>query len=524
LAALLAAALAGFAVLTVEILGIHLLAPWFGTSALVWSQQIGVVLLAMALGGWAGGRAARSGADPARRAALLLGAGGVLIAAGTLLLAPFARWMLPENLTLDDAARSFLHGSLAAALLFFAPPVFLLAMLSPLLVEVRARARGAGLAAGEIGAASTLGSLAGVFGSAFLALPQLGVRATLFLTCAALLAGAALLLRGRAGAAAGLLALAGAAGAVAPDPARAANLPAGARVLAVRDSFYQRLRVIEFEPSGQRWLQMNEGLDSFQSWWSPDAAWSGQYYDLFVLAPLCAGLDLQGTGDARPVRFWLLGAGTGSALPPLAAALEGRAYEGIGVELDPAVAELGREWMPLDPELAARVRSVTGADARSLLRVAPADLDFLLLDAYARQFEIPPHLATCEFFAECATHLRPGGVLAVNIGTRDAAVDANGLLARLAATVRAGFGPTVRLHRVPRSRNWILLARKDQQFPSRAELAERIPAGWPAEIGAALLPGQTVEAEDLPAAEIFTDERNALVLLQARSWRGGADQ
>ena len=52
---LFAAALAGFAVLTLEILGVHWLAPWFGTSALVWSNQIGVVLLAMAVGGWWGG-------------------------------------------------------------------------------------------------------------------------------------------------------------------------------------------------------------------------------------------------------------------------------------------------------------------------------------------------------------------------------------------------------------------------------------------------------------------------------------
>ena len=63
---LFAAALSGFAVLTLEILGVHWLAPWFGTSALVWSNQIGVVLLAMALGGWYGGRAARRSIDPLR--------------------------------------------------------------------------------------------------------------------------------------------------------------------------------------------------------------------------------------------------------------------------------------------------------------------------------------------------------------------------------------------------------------------------------------------------------------------------
>jgi len=521
--ALIAAALAGFAVLTVEILGVHLLAPWFGTSALVWSQQIGVVLLAIALGGWAGGRAARRSEGVERRAALLLAAGGALTALGTVLLPLFARWMLPASLSLDEAAASFLQGSLAAALLFFAPPVFLLAMVSPLLVEARARHRHAGQAAGEIGAAGTLGSLLGVFGCAFVALPSFGVRATLFLTAGALLAAAAILLAGRARAGGALLAAACAAGAFTADPARAANLPEGAVVLEARDSSYQRLRVVEFPATGERWLQMNEGLDSFQSWWAPGATWSGLYYDLFALAPLCAGIRTPAAGAPRPVRFWILGFGAGSALQPLSAALGARPIEAVGVELDPAVVALGERWMPVPESARAGLQVIAGADARSLLRAAPADLDFILLDAYARQFEIPPHLATAEFFGEIAAHLRSGGVLAVNVGTRDAPQDPAGLLARLAASARPAFGGELRLHRVPRSRNWILLARKNEPLPARAELAAGMPDGWPLEIGAALLPGQTVEGADLPAALPFTDERNELTLLQARAWRAGGE-
>jgi len=518
LAALLSAALAGFAVLTVEILGVHLLAPWFGTSALVWSQQIGVVLAAMALGGWAGGRWARRSADPGRRAACLLGAGGALVSLAALLLAPFARWMLPEALSLDDAAASFVQGSLSAALLFFAPPVFLLAAVSPLLVEVRARARGAGQAAGEIGAAGTFGSLLGVFGSAFVALPLLGVRATLLATAVALLLAAALLLRGRAAGAGAVLALISSAAAFSGDPARAANLPPGAEILATQESPYQRLRVVEFPATGERWLQMNEGLDSFQSWWGGETVWSGLYYDLFALAPLYAGLPGPQSGPPRPQRFWVLGFGAGSALPPVAEALRGRPFEAVGVELDPAVAALGERWLPLPEGLRASLRVIAGADARSLLRAAPEGLDFILLDAYARQFEIPPHLATAEFFVEAAAKLRPGGVLAANIGTRARPEDDDGLLARLVASARAGFGDHLRLHRVPRSRNWILFARRDEVLADPAALAAGLPAGWPQELGAALLPGQTVNDSEIPSARAFTDDRNALTLLQARSW------
>ena len=159
-----AAGLAGFAALTLEILGVHILAPWFGASSLVWTNQIGVVLAAMALGGWLGGRAARGNPHPARLAGKVLLGAGILGAIGVFLLPRFAIWILPGPGMLDhaEAGGIFLGGALTSSLLFFAPPVFLLAMVTPLLVEERAPGRGPGRAAGELAAVGTLGSLLGV--------------------------------------------------------------------------------------------------------------------------------------------------------------------------------------------------------------------------------------------------------------------------------------------------------------------------------------------------------------------------
>jgi len=525
---LLAAFLAGFAVLVVEILGVHLLAPWFGTSSLVWSQQIGLVLAAIALGGWIGGRLARAG-DPLRRAARALVLGGLWIGAAGLLLGPFAARLLPSGLTLDDAAPAFLSGSFTAALVFFAPPVLLLSLLHPLLVQARAPRRGgAGPAAGEVAAAGTAGSLLGVVAATFLAVPLVGVRESLLGVAAVLLLAGGLLLSRAAAARSAVAACALLLAMLVPDPARRANLPPGAEVLAVRDSPYQHLRVIEFPLTGERWLQMNEGLDSFQSWWHPEATFGGLYYDLFALAPVYARADrptdAPGGGVAaltRRERFWVLGFGAGSALGPIRAGLAGRPAAGVGVELDPAVLELGSEWLPLAEELRGAVRVVGGQDARAALRAAPDDLDFVVLDAYTRQFELPLHLATREFFAEIASHLRPGGVLAINVGTQAAPNDPGGLLARLGASVAPSFA-ALRLHRVPRSRNWVLFARKAAPLPSLERLAELLPPGLPLEVGAAVLPGQTVAGEALPPARPFTDDRNPVTLLQAREWWAAA--
>src|SRR5436189_14438 len=48
----------GMASLGAEIAGVRLLAPYFGASTVVWANTIGVVLVALAVGYWLGGRAA----------------------------------------------------------------------------------------------------------------------------------------------------------------------------------------------------------------------------------------------------------------------------------------------------------------------------------------------------------------------------------------------------------------------------------------------------------------------------------
>ena len=521
---LLAAALAGFAALSLEVLGVRWLAPWFGTTSLVWSNQIGVVLLAMAVGAALGGRLARRGGPPVRWAAGLLGGAGLLLAASLVLLPWFCAWLLPEGLRLEEAAGIALGGSLAGALLFFAPPVLLLAMVAPLLVEIRSAERGAGRAAGEVSAAGTVGSLLGVFGSTYVALPFLGIRLTLALLAGCLIvAGALLAAKDRRLAALGLLPLLPLAAA---DPALAANLPDRSaegletRVEAVVETPYQRLRVVAFhEPDTElpveRWLQMNEGVDSYQSLWRPGGSWPGGYYDLFVLAPLYA---LHGSEDrGEPVRFWSLGHAGGAALGPVAAGLGDREWSAVGVELDPEAVSLGQEWLPLPPALSRRTEVRVG-DARLQLRGAPADLDFLLLDAYAAQFEIPAHLASAEFFHETARHLRPGGVLAVNLGTSSSAGTQGAAVGSILAGLRDAYGEHLRLHRVPFSRNVLVFARKDQPLMPLEQLQASIPAGVPVFVGAAALAGQVQAGEALPGGEAYHDDRNAISLDQAREW------
>jgi len=533
----LSAFMAGFASLVVEVVGVHFMAPWFGSSSLVWSNQIGLILLAFAVGAAIGGRAARKHPNPQVLVGKLFVGAAFLLASGVLLLPIFAAWLLPDQLRLDQAANLFLSGSFASALLFHCPPVLLLAMIAPLLIQVKSKQIGAGAAAGIVSASGTIGSLIGVFGSSFLFVPLIGVRLSLLIVAFLLIVNAMLLFKRNrlklpaSGTVTGLLVVSAIMGS--STAANSANLPdPQAKVLAVRDSSYQHLRVLEM-PTGDRWLQMNEGVDSYQSVWSPNPVlynpttkrseaqqafvWPGGYYDLFSLLPTYA-LDEVATPES--VKFWSLGFASGTALGPIDFALQKVEWQAVGVELDPLVVELSKEFLPLPTYLDERVDIFSG-DARALLRSAPSDLDFVVLDAYARQFEIPLHLATKEFFTEVYSHLKIGGVLALNLGTTDLDKSGGILASSIFAGLEKSFGKNLRAHQVPWSRNIVVFARKQMALPSLEQTIKQLPPGMPVTLGGALLPEQVFELDDFSKSSAFSDDLNPLAFIQAQEWLAG---
>jgi hypothetical protein len=92
----------------------------------------------------------------------------------------------------------------------------------------------------------------------------------------------------------------------------------------------------------------------------------------------------------------------------------GRFYPGVsidGVELDPSVTRAGRRFLGLgdNPRL-----HVYTSDARPFLERSRERYDLIVVDAY-RQPYVPFYLATREFFALARRHLRPGGILAMNV-------------------------------------------------------------------------------------------------------------
>jgi Spermidine synthase len=92
-------------------------------------------------------------------------------------------------------------------------------------------------------------------------------------------------------------------------------------------------------------------------------------------------------------------------------------------------------------------------DGRWGLEQSPETYDLIIVDAYRPPY-IPPHLTTQEFFQIAANHLKPDGVLAINVGR---APGDRRLIDGLATTIGTLF-PSIYVMDIPNTFNSILYA------------------------------------------------------------------
>jgi spermidine synthase len=402
--------IAGAATLGVEICASRLLAPFFGSSTIVWANVIGLILVYLSVGYWFGGRIAD------RRPQQQLLGQIVLVAAVAIAVLPFvARPFLDATVReLDTASLGAAVGSFVAALALFAVPVTLLGTVSPFAIRLALPAvEQAGTVAGRLYGLSTIGSILGTFASAILAIPFVGTQRTLIGTAVLLALAAGLLLGSRWQ----LLTL-GLAALIAIPPGAIKAAPG---LLYEGESQYQYIDVRE-HADGSRVLELNEGVVA-NSVWYPRSVLTGGEWDMFLVVPPLV---------PHPVRSVLvLGNAGGSTARALAALYPGVTID--GVELDPKVTDVARRFFGLSriPRL-----HVITADARAYLRSTDKRYDLIAIDTY-RQPYIPFQVTTREFFRLVRSHLSPGGAVALNVSR---VPSDRGLVDAIAATVRAELG------------------------------------------------------------------------------------
>jgi MFS family permease len=168
--------LGGFAVMVLEIIGARFLAKDFGGSFYVWISQIGVILIALALGYAIGGALA----DRFRRAAFLalpMAVAGIFVFFIPQFTPPLLNAIVMRHPLGQDIPPLWmkLDPVLGSAVVFFLP-CFVLAVISPYMVRLTARRLDrVGTISGLIYAASTVGSIGGVFVSGYIFIDYLSV-------------------------------------------------------------------------------------------------------------------------------------------------------------------------------------------------------------------------------------------------------------------------------------------------------------------------------------------------------------
>ncbi len=413
--------LSGVVSMAIEMCAARLLAPYFGTSQVVWANLIGLILLYLSVGYFLGGWLADR--YPSERTLALL----LLFAAISLGLIPFISGPILQQgvIGLSEANVSILAGSLESVLLLFLVPVTLLGMVPPLAIRLTmTQITTAGSSSGSIYMLSTLGSILGTFLPVFLLIPTIGTRHS-FLVFALLLLVASvwsLLALSRfwtrpapdaapgrvrrpaliaAQVALGLVLLVPASGAAVAAPL--GPLKAIPGLIYEQESLYNYIQVTQ-APDGTRELILNEG-QAIHSIYNPRQILTGWYWDYFLAAPFFN----PGFQPSQLQRMAIIGLAGGTIARQFSAAYPSVQID--GVEIDPAIVNVARQYFDMrEPNL-----HVFEEDGRVFARQTQASYNVIAIDAFQQPY-IPFQLTTVEFFSELRDHLADNGVLALNTG------------------------------------------------------------------------------------------------------------
>jgi spermidine synthase len=383
------AAVTGAAIMIVEILGARMLAPYFGTSHFVWTAQIAVTLVALAVGYYAGGRLVDASPKLERMYV------GILIAAAylcfaVLLVRPVAYGCLRFNLA---------AGSLLASGFLFFIPLVLLAMVGPFFVRIlTGSVASVGGNVGRLTAIGTLGSFLGTVLIGYWLIPALPNSISMYGTAIALMlvVGGYFLVWSRKRVAPVAVTVIAAAGL----GAYAVNVDARAQFenateLARENSPFGLLQVLQEKHTSRRYY-LNDYL--IQNTYDAEAKQSLSMFT-YMLHLLAKAYTPELTN--------VLCIGLGVGIVPTQFAKEGLAVD--VVEINPDVVPLAQKFFDLEP---ARL-NITIGDGRYFVNQTKKKYDAIILDAFLGDSS-PSHLMTREAFGEMRRALKPNGTLVIN--------------------------------------------------------------------------------------------------------------
>jgi len=152
--------IAGFIIMSIELLGGRILAPYFGSSIYVWGSVITVFMLSLSVGYLTGGKLSLHNPN--------LVTYGTFFGGAAVLLTPLILWANPIMETLFLQIEDPRYGSLVVSMILFFIPTSILGMIAPYSVRLLVQStHGSGHVAGKLYFISTLGSALGTLATSF---------------------------------------------------------------------------------------------------------------------------------------------------------------------------------------------------------------------------------------------------------------------------------------------------------------------------------------------------------------------
>jgi spermidine synthase len=389
----------GALVMIFEITGSRILSPYIGTSTYVWTSLIGIILGALSLGYWIGGRLADRSPDARVLGAVIFAAGG-LISVTTLIKEIFLSSIAAVPMGLELKA-------VIAALALFAPASVCLGIVTPFAVRLKTTTLDkTGTTVGRLYALSTIGSIAGTFAAGFLLIPFVGSVRTLYFIAATLmflaLLVAPLALKARSTTMVVVVFLLG----IVASEGNMHLLRVNSDLYDI-DTEYSRVQVfLSKDPETGKTIR---ALAT-----DPYFVQSAAYLDSDELV-LEYSRFYHLIRHFRPeLEKTLIIGGAGYSFPKEHL----RAYPDASlhvVEIDPQMTEIARRFFGLmdDPRM-----KIIHEDARMYINRTEADqYDAVLMDAFGSLFAVPYHLTTVEAVSQLSRILKDDGVVIFNLGS-----------------------------------------------------------------------------------------------------------
>ncbi|MCX6739781.1 MAG: fused MFS/spermidine synthase [Candidatus Parcubacteria bacterium] len=438
----------GLTIMAVEISASRLLAPYYGTSSFIWTNIIGVIMIALALGYYFGGKFADKYPDLKFLTKI------ILTACILLLFIPYAASFLiniinQALISINSSAFYIFVGSLISVSILFILPIFLLGAVSPFIIKLLSEIeKGIGTTSGLVFCVSTMGSILGTFLPMLVFIPLWGTRLTMVIFSLILFFIALIgLLNKKIFLLFFLLLL----------PILSLKMPLYKQAQGAvfeDESVYQYFQVVDDQ--NLRNLLINEGLGIFSTI-NREGILTDSYFDLYNLVPYF-------NGNEKKQDILILGLAGGTISTQLHYFFsQDHVLKIDGVEIDPKIIATAKKYFGLEnPSL-----TVYNYDGRSYLDSTDKKYNSIIIDVYSNQIYISFHLATREFFQKIKGHLQDRGIVAMNVNATS--FDSK-LLKNITNTMLLDFKHVYLVRQSSDSWNFMVLASDNDLLPEKLNL------------------------------------------------------